>query len=370
MAVSLTAILKLSATAFHAGIARAQTAVKGLANVGKTLGRSFSGMGKALALGGIYGAIRGISEQMDKIRASGDFTLISEGELRKLENARETVTGMRDAMMGVLARGGAKVIGWMTGSKDTGPSFAEIEDAQSKTEEAAKLRQEIRELEAAKTDSLDDDKKALEFQKQMLEAEARRGKSQLEKLRIQKQILEVEAKIAAITQKEADAAERAEKARESAFSEMTETAESRAAVLARREERKRQAEFDAMTRSTASGRAIMLKRELANLQASSNQMRKRSSALGEDAATYAELALSPSARASRRRGLRDLTQLQKLAEKGGRKLMEGRRLSEAEMFAVQAVSAKKQKSVTDTLLEKVELNTKAIVDKLDAMGAG
>jgi hypothetical protein len=189
--------MTFAANAFHAGVAKANAGLKGLSRSVAGLKQSFSLLGGALLLGGVSAILGSISRQMTEMRQSGDLINISEEQLRRLENARSNIKMMRDAMMGVIARGASNVIEFFAG-KSEGPSLDEIAFNQKQTDEARKLRIEIEKIHAARTEGIEDDAKALEKEKAYAMAVLRTADNQVKQLEAVKEILQIEDKIAAL----------------------------------------------------------------------------------------------------------------------------------------------------------------------------
>lgn len=357
---SLKAFLTLNGEAFQRGLTAAKSAAmsfgrgmgSALAGAGtglKTLTRSWSLFGKALAVGGFYGAIRGIADAMEKARANSDFTFISEKELRKLENAKSNIELMRDAMMGVLARGASNLISRFTGTKDSGASLAEIAKDQADTETMRGQRRAIRRGRAgddpgAMLAAIEYDMALLEKKRTKTRIEA--NQKEIDMLELQNEHAQVLEKLIKAEDEESDAVEKAVKA-------VKEKADADKAAAKATVERIR--DEQAQDRATKKAEVDSTVDRIRNDQESDRSILRqaqdsRLKSLQTRADRLASFALGPT----------EDNELQRLANRGGRKMLRGQKLTAREQAAVESVSATReiqQTDITNDLLRGIKANT-------------
>jgi hypothetical protein len=340
MSAKLTAVLDFLGSKFEAGIARANAKLAGFK-------QGVTGMNKTLSFlkGGIIGAavfagLNAVSRTIDDLRKAGDFSIISETQLRAFENARESAKGIRDAFLEAAAVRLGQVAEAFGFGKNA--SISEMTAASAETDKQSSLRKDIEAIAAAKTEGLKDDIRAAERAAITAKHAMDTAKTYTEILQATKDIALAEQKVADLKQKEID-----------------------------RNNKLLQQERDRATAEKEASDAAALKNELE--QQGGNPA--YAAAMGDRAATLAEAALDPKKRREFMKGSRDQSRIDKLVDRYNRKMAHagGAKTTAAERLAFESWSAgQESKSAMDDVADntaQIAANTAGLISSI-VLGGG
>lgn len=203
MSARLTAILDFVGSRFQAGISRANMAVQ---RFGKAI-RGLATTSRFLMTGGgLMLGLMAISRHIEKIRdmaAKGEFIGVDEQNLRNLEKAKELVADLKDSMLDAAVEKAGSWWNKLFGKKENpdAPSRTESASNASRNKEMHEIMWQIREMEASRTATLEDDLEIIDALKAQADEEARIAKTQLDRVKAQKKSLELAIRYEQIVKK-------------------------------------------------------------------------------------------------------------------------------------------------------------------------
>lgn len=310
-------------------------ASRALESIQKKMGSSLIQGGlKLFGLTAIIQGIRMINRAIDDYakaaRAASDFSLVSNEQLRVLENSATAIERVNKNMAAFGARSKAEFAVGLAGvgaSIDAAFTSNTLEGNLQKVNDNLVGSASDAEREATLKRIRDDE---AQMQEEIKKADRDRLDAASDRAQI----------VARARKDEEDDRKR----QADADQKRIDAAQERATVIdrIRKDEEEIRKSLEAQRNATVDSIRADQEGDRAVREAAADKARTRASALSERAARLADLALNPSSRAELRQQQVQQERLQRLAERGGRKMLDGRSLTKAEQFAVESVSAQRE----------------------------